>query len=210
MLNWGIMLMLVGALSFLLPIFGRQFSVVSLVGLTGMGSGVAGIVLFGIGALLFTLGRRKPVQRDTHKIPDAPTRRAADPPIRESPVADGHVDPLRRESLFSDGCDGTIITEKAFALADAGDVKVQNLLAAAYLSGANGLPQDPLKAKQYFLRAAQQGDPFATVAMAGIYAEGLGVPQDLDRARSWAVKAKALGAPDAEAMLVAIDAKRRA
>jgi hypothetical protein len=56
MLGWGISLMVVGALSFALPLMGRQFLLVSLVGLTGIGSVVAGLVLFIVGVMLFFAG----------------------------------------------------------------------------------------------------------------------------------------------------------
>ena len=59
MLGWGIALMVIGALSFVLPLFGRQFIVVNLLGLTGMGSAIAGIILFIIGVLLFNKARKK-------------------------------------------------------------------------------------------------------------------------------------------------------
>ena len=117
------------------------------------------------------------------------------------------AEPLKRESLFSEKPD-FVITEKTLAAADAGDVDAQVLVGAAYLSGANGLPQDTRKAAHYLLKAADQGHSFASFAVAGLYADGLGVPQNLDNARFWAVKAKSLGAPDADQMLAAIDAKR--
>ncbi len=118
------------------------------------------------------------------------------------------VEPLKQESLFAGNNDG-VITEKALAAADAGDVDLQVLVGAAYLSGANGLPQDPRRAAQYLLKAAEQGHPFASFVIAGLYADGVGVVQDFDNARLWAVKARDLGAHDAEQMLAAIDAKRR-
>ena len=55
MLAWGAVLMLVGALSFVLPMFGRQFIVVSLLGLTGAGSAGAGLLFMAVGAYLFHL-----------------------------------------------------------------------------------------------------------------------------------------------------------
>lgn len=58
MFGWGITLMAVGGLSFVLPIFGRQFIVVSALGLTGMGSAMAGIVLFAIGVMLFNAAKK--------------------------------------------------------------------------------------------------------------------------------------------------------
>lgn len=59
MFSWGVTLMVVGGLSFVLPIFGRQFIVVSALGLTGMDSAVAGIILFVIGILLFNAAKKK-------------------------------------------------------------------------------------------------------------------------------------------------------
>src|SRR5690606_13554285 len=57
--GWGITLMAVGGLSFVLPIFGRQFIVVSALGLSGMGSAMAGIVLFAIGVMLFNAAKKE-------------------------------------------------------------------------------------------------------------------------------------------------------
>jgi len=58
MFNWGVVLMVVGGLSFVLPIFGRQFVIVSALGLTGANSAVVGIVLFVIGFMLFNTSNR--------------------------------------------------------------------------------------------------------------------------------------------------------
>lgn len=73
--------MAVGGLSFVLPIFGRQFIIVSALGLTGMGSAVAGIALFAIGLMLFNAAKRnEEAERarhfpnyDVHKPTVAPT-----------------------------------------------------------------------------------------------------------------------------------------
>lgn len=67
MFSWGIVLMVVGGFSFILPIFGRQFIIVSALGLTGIGSAMAGIVLFVIGILLFNAARNK--ESPEHPIP---------------------------------------------------------------------------------------------------------------------------------------------
>jgi len=50
---WGVTLMFVGALSFVLPLAGRQFVLVSALGLTGANSVLVGIVVFAIGLVLF-------------------------------------------------------------------------------------------------------------------------------------------------------------
>ena len=196
MLKWGVVFMAVGCLSFLLPIFGRQFGVVTLFGFTGMGSAGAGIVFFAVGLLLFIIARKRESHNLASQIAALQQQRRAEP--------------LKRESLFADGADGTVITEKAFVFANAGDVKVQALIGSAYLAGSNGLPQDPRKAAQYPLKAAEQGDGFASLVVAGLFAEGLGVAQDFDNARIWATRAKTLGVADADQMLIAIDSKRNA
>lgn len=116
--------------------------------------------------------------------------------------------PLKRESLFSESPTEETITEKAFSAADAGDVDVQVLVGSAYLSGANGLPQDAHKAAHYLLKAAESGHGFAAFVISGLYAEGLGVTQNFGSARKWALKAKSLGIANADQMLTAIDAKR--
>jgi TPR repeat protein len=112
----------------------------------------------------------------------------------------------KQESLFAGYAD-VVITEKAIAAADAGDNEMQVLVGAAYLSGTNGLPQHPMNAATYLVKAAEGGSGFAAFIVAGLYSDGLGVNQDFDLARLWAMKAKQLGAPDADQMIAAIDAK---
>lgn len=116
--------------------------------------------------------------------------------------------PLKQDSLLGSGID-SVITEKAIASADAGDIELQVLVGTAYLAGANGMPQDPVKAASYLLKAAEGGHAFASFAVAGLYAEGLGLPRNFDNARLWAMKAKALGAPDTDQLLESIEAQRR-
>ncbi|MEO6278349.1 hypothetical protein [Roseateles sp.] len=59
MFGWGIGFVAVGVLSFVLPMLGRQLILVTLLGLTGFGSAVAGLVLIVLGfALLFIASQR--------------------------------------------------------------------------------------------------------------------------------------------------------
>jgi TPR repeat protein len=127
---------------------------------------------------------------------------------RQKAFEAAQAQPLKRESLFSDGPAEEVVTEKALAAADAGDTDVQVFVGSAYLSGANGLPQDARKAAHYLLKAAESGHGFAAFVVSGLYAEGLGVTQNLDSARKWALNAKASGIANADQMLAAIDAKR--
>lgn len=101
MFGWGITLMAVGGLSFVLPIFGRQFIVVSALGLTGMGSAMAGIVLFAIGVMLFNAAKKEEeterarffsnhdVQKATvTPAPSAASTKASQPQESTSPKAE--------------------------------------------------------------------------------------------------------------------------
>jgi len=112
---------------------------------------------------------------------------------------------LKRESLFSEGPAEHVITDKAIAAADTGDVDVQVLVGTGYLSGANGLPQDAHKAAHYLLKAAESGHGLAALIVSGLYTEGLGVTQNLHIAKKWALKAKVSGIADADQMLAAIE-----
>ena len=80
MLGWGIALMIIGGLSFILPMFGRQFALVHLIGLSGMGSAVAGLVLIVIGVVLFNKARAQEKQQQaelfTHVQRQAAERQA--------------------------------------------------------------------------------------------------------------------------------------
>jgi hypothetical protein len=80
MYMWGVILMTVGGLSFVLPLFGRQFLLVSALGLTGAGAALIGVVLFAIGLLLF-VGARVPVDRLSY----APTEPAGQPTMTPTP-----------------------------------------------------------------------------------------------------------------------------
>ena len=65
----GIILMIVGVLSAVLPMFGRQFMLMSFVGMTGLGSALAGILLIGIGLAFFLVGQKRKRQRQLRGLP---------------------------------------------------------------------------------------------------------------------------------------------
>ena len=123
---------------------------------------------------------------------------------REESYQSKQTSEYKADSILPDP--GSIITDKAKGAADSGDVNAQALVGTAYLAGANGLPQDPIKAGKYLLMAAMQDDAHSAFIVAGLYIEGIGLEKDLDKARLWANKAKALGYPDADDMIQAIDA----
>ena len=99
MYMWGVILMAIGGLSFVLPLFGRQFLLVSTLGLTGTGSAVAGIVLFAIGLLLF-FGARVPVARLSY-LPTEPAGQPANAPA--PPPAASTVVPLTSSASTAEG-----------------------------------------------------------------------------------------------------------
>lgn len=68
MIYWGALLMLVGILSFALPMIDRQFVVVSLLSFTGLSSIEIGFIFIGGGAYLFHLGKEqeKAIQAAAH------------------------------------------------------------------------------------------------------------------------------------------------
>jgi TPR repeat protein len=123
---------------------------------------------------------------------------------REKAVQDKQASEFQNNSILPE--EDSVITDKALEFAEAGDVKAQALVGTAYLAGANGLPQDTVKAGKYLLMAAMQDDAHSSFVVAGLYIEGVGFEKDRDKARLWANKAKALGYPDADDMIKAIDA----
>ncbi len=123
---------------------------------------------------------------------------------REKAYQSSQASEYKADSIFPDS--DSVITDKAMEAADSGDVKAQALVGTAYLAGANGLPQDPIKAGKYLLMAAMQDDAHSAFIVAGLYIEGVGLEKDRNKACLWANKAKALGYPDADDMIQAIDA----
>ena len=72
--------------------------------------------------------------------------------------------------------------------AEAGDIEAQYNLGMMYCSGKE-VPQDYVKAAQWFLKAAEQNDAKAQFNLGGMYDSGDGVPQDYVKAMYWFKKA---------------------
>jgi TPR repeat protein len=71
--------------------------------------------------------------------------------------------------------------EEFLPLATAGDVTLQNQLAAMYYTG-QGVPQDYVKAAEWFRKAAAAGSPEAQYCLGKLYYYGQGVAQNFEEA----------------------------
>jgi len=85
-------------------------------------------------------------------------------------------------------------------LAEAGDVTVQNQVAAMYYSG-QGVAQDQAKAAEWFRRAADRGSTDAQYLLGKLYYYGQGVSQNFDEAAKWLQEAALFGKPQAQTLL---------
>ena len=56
-----------------------------------------------------------------------------------------------------------------------------------------GMPQDYAQARDWYLKAAEQGDAFGQNGLGLLYAYGRGVPQNYVQARDWYLKAAEQG-----------------
>ena len=82
-------------------------------------------------------------------------------------------------------------------LAEQGQAEAQSNLGALYDEGL-GVPQDYVKARQWYERAATQGYAPAQYNLGQLYANGQGVPQDYVQARQWYEKAAVQGLAEAQ------------
>jgi len=80
-------------------------------------------------------------------------------------------------------------------LAEQGDARAQFSIGAMYTLG-QGVPQDYAAAVSWYRKAAEQGEPSASLP-SGMYADGKGVPLDNVRAHMWFNLSGAQGNADA-------------
>ncbi|MDH0142393.1 tetratricopeptide repeat protein [Aquipseudomonas alcaligenes] len=179
--GWGLTLMIVGGLSFILPMFGRQFILVTALGLTGAGAFLSGIILFIIGLALYIISQNKE-EASSHPSPNIlmPVKNTA---------------PQNQES--NNKSQEITINEEIFSRADAGDIGAQMLIGTAYLAGGNGLPRDPAKGVKYLKMVAEHGSPDAAMFVSAIHIDKSFGIINLDEANFWAEKAESLGADTA-------------
>lgn len=93
--------------------------------------------------------------------------------------------------------------ERALLIKEAyeGDAESQNILGILYDTGQQGLPQDYLKARQWFEKSASKGNAWAQYNLGAMYDSGDGVPKDYVTARKWYEKAAAQGHAKAQRSL---------
>ncbi len=88
-------------------------------------------------------------------------------------------------------------------LATAGDVTVQNQIAAMYYTG-QGVPQDFAKAAEWFRKAGEGGSPEAQYCLGKLYYHGQGVPQNFVEAAKWLTEAGLSGKGGAQYLLAVL------
>jgi TPR repeat protein len=92
------------------------------------------------------------------------------------------------------------------ALAQDGDPRAQTVLAMMHKFG-EATEVDPIKAFQWYLRAARAGYAPAQYNVGLMYAEGAGIEQDENAAVNWLKKAAEAGYERANELLVSLDAE---
>ena len=93
--------------------------------------------------------------------------------------------------------------EEFLPLATAGDVTLQNQIAAMYYTG-QGVPQDFAKAGEWFKKAATAGSPEAQYCLGKLYYYGQGVPQNFEDAVKWLTEAALGGKGGAQFLLATL------
>jgi len=88
-------------------------------------------------------------------------------------------------SLLLPVCVSAQTFDEVKELAEGGSRFHQSFLASMYESGVSGVPQDLKKAAEWYVTAAEDGDPERLYLVGRVYDQGIGVPQDLTEARKW-------------------------
>jgi hypothetical protein len=74
--------------------------------------------------------------------------------------------------------------EEYLPQAFAGDNAAQNRVGEIYMYG-HGVPKDPIEASIWFIKASENGNPFAPNHLSVLYANGEGVEQSWETAAKW-------------------------
>lgn len=106
-----------------------------------------------------------------------------------------------KDKIFSRGQDMAQSRMKELMnKAEAGDADAQQTLGACYVNG-QGVPQDYVKAFQWFTKSARRGNAKAQYNLGMLYLSGIGVVKSTTSAKLWLERSAAQGNEDAEAIL---------
>jgi chromosome segregation ATPase len=94
---------------------------------------------------------------------------------------------------IADLSSGTLSIDRWKPLAEQGDAEAQYYVARIYANGMSGVAQDYAQAAGWYQRASAQNYKSATLELAYLYEQGLGVPQDRMRALNMQRAASGLG-----------------
>lgn len=136
MLNWGITLLVIGLFSFVLPMFGRQFLIVTAFSPSGLGTSIAGFIISSVGACLVYLG----IKKEQKKLMKSEENSLMPQHLLQEPTFEVEDASIMSKSVFSPREFGMEITNLSFAFSvEQFDKHVFN---GQYLSA--GFPQAPL------------------------------------------------------------------
>ena len=121
----------------------------------------------------------------------------------ENPPSPQRQTNLPANQFLGDGPPVTVDPPSLQHRAEQGDVEAQYLLALKYEHG-EGVPQDYVEARKWYLKAAEQGHAEAQYSLGILYSNGHGVPQDYVEARKWYLKAAEQGHAAAQLNLGAL------
>ena len=93
--------------------------------------------------------------------------------------------------------------EEFLPLATAGDVTLQNQIAAMYYTG-QGVPQDMAKAAEWFKKSATSGNTDGQYCLGKLDYHGQGVQQDFNEAAKWLTDAGLAGKGGAQYLLATL------
>lgn len=117
----------------------------------------------------------------------------------EHPPAEGPAVTAVAHSASSPSPSGPVQIDELARRATNGDAEAAYALARAYALG-DGIPEDQIKATNYYRLASESGSAPAMTALAVRYRSGVGTSRDFDKAR--ALAEKALQAGDKDAVIV--------
>ena len=98
-----------------------------------------------------------------------------------------------------------ILVEAALLLAEQGNASSQRMLGQYCAAGIGGLEQNLFLAAEWYLKAAEQGEPEAQFELSLLYTTGHGVDADYTQAMHWLQKSAEQGYEEAQAHLRTLD-----